>query len=271
MFDDVGALSIGARKAALAIETALDEGATGAIDAGIRHGAGSLSCRGALAGETALIEAVTRDLDAGIGFGAGSPPGIRALGRCAAFGKGESSVFFLGNSDSSSLSLFFPCFTRSESSMGWFCFFCGSAGDVEGGLAIAASSPARFPSSPCCNPVDPPVVCFCLFSGSRGRGEGGLHAADSSSSLFFFFPSFNSGDSSLFCFCNFFGGAGFGEGGINDACGGVRGEVEDIGVKIGSSGEAAGGEEDGGVDITYRDEDGDMTVGSWGEMLCPAL
>lgn len=120
MFGDVGALGIGAGEAALASETALDEGATEAIGAGIGHGAGSLSGRGALAGETALGDEVTGDFGAGIGFGVGSPPGTGALGGEAAYGKGESTVFFLGNSSSSSLSLFFPCFTRGEYSIGCF-------------------------------------------------------------------------------------------------------------------------------------------------------
>ena len=108
MFDDVGALDIGAGEAALASETALDEGCTGRIGAGIGHGTGSLSGRGALAGEPALDEGVTGDFGAGIGFGAGPPSGIGALAREAACGKEESINLFLGNSSSSSLSRLLP-------------------------------------------------------------------------------------------------------------------------------------------------------------------
>lgn len=126
MFDDVGALGISAEEAALASETALDEGATRAIDAVIGHGADSISGRGALSSKTTPGEGVTGSFGTGIGFGVGSPSGIGALAGEAAYGKGESIILFLGNSNSSPLSLFFPCFTRGESSISCFCIFCGS-------------------------------------------------------------------------------------------------------------------------------------------------
>lgn len=108
MFDDVGALGIGAGDAALASGKALGEGATGPIGAGIEHGTGSLSSREVLAGETALDEGVTGDSGAEIGIGVGSPSGIGALAGEASIGKGESIVLFLGSAGPSSLSLFFP-------------------------------------------------------------------------------------------------------------------------------------------------------------------
>lgn len=177
VFDDVGALGIGAGEAVLASEAALGGGATGAIGARIGHGAGSLSGMGALGSEMALGEGVLGDFGAGIGFGLGSLSGIGALGGEAAYGSGESTVFFLGNSSSSSLSLFFPCFTGGESSIGCFCFLCRRGGDVKGGLGVDASSSALSRSSPSCDLRDSPVVCFCLFGGSAGDGEGGPDAA----------------------------------------------------------------------------------------------
>lgn len=92
MFDDGmgGALGTGAGEAALVGETALGERATGAVGAGIMFGIGSISGRGALAGE-------------------------------AEYDTGESIVLFLGNSISSSLSLFFPWFNPGDCSVASFC------------------------------------------------------------------------------------------------------------------------------------------------------